>query len=357
MSGSLIWNGTKSYFSKLLLSQESSHDQAYISAAKFINEWRTGKQSFAQETSGSTGKPKTIHISRAQMIASAQRTAKTLNLEKNISALLCINPEFIGGKMMLVRAIEFDWNLTLVPPSSNPEEYLEEDQKFSFAALVPLQLERMLTTDKGRKQLNNIESIIVGGAPISAELEKEIQSLSTQIFSTYGMTETVSHIALKPMNGMNKSDHFTVLDGILVETDYRNCLRIKADVTLNEWIQTNDVVELKGRQFKWLGRADFVINSGGIKIHLDQLENQLSQLLATEVVLLKKTHPQLGETYVAAIVSKNDSTIETLKSVIESSLTKYYKPNELFLIDALPRTASGKTDRIALYEKLKIEKP
>ncbi|KYG74690.1 O-succinylbenzoic acid--CoA ligase [Roseivirga ehrenbergii] len=357
MSGSLIWNGTKSYFSKLILAQESSHDQAYISATKFINEWHTGKQTFAQETSGSTGKPKTIYISRAQMIASAKRTAKTLNLEKDISALLCINPEFIGGKMMLVRAMEFDWNLTLVPPSSNPEEYLEADQKFSFAALVPLQLERMLKTDKGRKQLNNIESIIVGGAPISAQLEKEIQSLSTKVFSTYGMTETVSHIALKPINGANKSDHYTVLDGVSVETDYRDCLRIKADVTLNEWIQTNDVVELKGRQFKWLGRADFVINSGGIKIHLDQLENQLSQLLATEVVLLKKTHPQLGETYVAAIVKKHGSTIETLKSVIESSLTKYYKPNELFLIDALTRTASEKTDRIALYEKLKIEKP
>ncbi|KYG72936.1 AMP-binding protein [Roseivirga echinicomitans] len=355
MSGNLIWNGTKNSFSKLLLSQESSHDQSYISAAKFINEWRSGKESFAQNTSGSTGKPKTIYISRSQMIASAKRTAKALNLDKNISALLCINPEFIGGKMMLVRAMEFEWDLTLVPPSSNPEEHLEDDAKFSFAALVPLQLERMLATEKGRKQLNSIETIIVGGAPISRQLDEDIQSLSAQVFSTYGMTETVSHIALRAMNGANKSDFFTVLDGISVEIDERDCLRIRADVTLNEWIQTNDVMELKGSEFKWLGRADFVINSGGIKIHLDQLENQLEQLLDTEVILLKKSHQQLGETYVAAIVNKHNRTIEELKSAIDSSLEKYHKPNALFLIDILPRTASGKIDRLALSEQLKIE--
>tara|TARA_R110001599_G_scaffold170952_1_gene361346 strand:- start:14040 stop:15107 length:1068 start_codon:yes stop_codon:yes gene_type:complete len=355
MSGNLIWNGTKNSFSKLLLTQEPSHDESYISAAKFINEWRTGKESFAQNTSGSTGKPKTIYISRSQMIASAKRTAKALNLDKNISALLCINPEFIGGKMMLVRAMELEWNLTLVPPNSNPEEHLEDDAKFSFVALVPLQLERMMTTKKGRKQLDNIETIIVGGAPISSQLEADIQSLSTQVFSTYGMTETVSHIALKAMNGSHRSDFFKVLDGISVEIDERDCLRIKGDVTLNQCIQTNDVVELCGSEFKWLGRADFVINSGGIKIHLDQLENQLSELLDTEVVLLKKSHPQLGETYVAVIVNKHNRTIEELKSAIDPILEKYHKPNALYLIDILPRTASGKIDRLALSEQLEIE--
>ncbi|WP_323756171.1 AMP-binding protein [Roseivirga sp.] len=339
----------------MLLSQESSHDESYISAAKFINEWRTGKESFAQNTSGSTGKPKTIYISRSQMIASARRTAKALNLVKGGSALLCINPEFIGGKMMLVRAMELEWNLTLVPPNSNPEEHLENDAKFSFAAFVPLQLECMMAAEKGRKQMNNIETIIVGGAPISAQLEKEIQLLPTKVFSTYGMTETVSHIALKAMNGPNKSDFFKVLDGVSVETDERDCLRIKADVTLNEWIQTNDVVELKGSEFKWFGRADFVINSGGIKIHLDQLENQISELLDSQVILLKKSHPQLGETYVAVIVNKDKGTIDELKSVIESSLAKYHKPHALYLIDILPRTASGKIDRMALSQQLKIE--
>lgn len=355
MSGILIWNETKNYFSKLPLLQESSHNEVYISAAKFINEWLSGKGIFSQKTSGSTGKPKTISIARSQMIASAKRTASALNLDKNVSALLCINPEFIGGKMMLVRAMEFGWDLTLIPPSSNPEDYLTDSPHFSFAALVPLQLQSMMATKKGREQLNNIETIIVGGAPIDPQLENEIQSLSAQVFSTYGMTETVSHIALKAMNGTNKSDLFKVLDGILVDTDKRDCLRIKADVTLDEWIQTNDVVELKGSEFKWLGRADFVINSGGIKIHLDQLESQIGQLLNTEVVLLKKKHDRLGETYMAVITNKNNQTIDQLKLTLESSLAKYHKPNEVYLVETVPRTASGKIDRVALSKQLKIE--
>ncbi|WP_339700945.1 AMP-binding protein [uncultured Roseivirga sp.] len=355
MSGKLIWNGTESYFSKLPLSQESSHDQSYISSAKFINEWQSGKESFAQNTSGSTGKPKTISISRQQMIASAKRTAKALNINKGTSALLCINPEFIGGKMMLVRAMEFEWNLTLVPPSSNPEEHLKKNTPFSFAALVPLQLQSMLGTEKGRAQLNNIDTIIIGGAPIGPQLEAEMQSLSAKVFSTYGMTETVSHIALKSMNGIHRSDLFQILDGISVAIDERNCLRIKADVTLNEWVQTNDVVELRGSEFKWLGRADFVINSGGVKIHLDQLESDIEKLLNTEVVLLKQNHDQLGETFVAVIVNRSNKTSSELKSILESSLAKYHKPNEVYLVDSLPRTSSGKVDRLALCKQLKID--
>ncbi|MGW8123703.1 AMP-binding protein [Roseivirga echinicomitans] len=354
MSGTLIWNGTETLFSKLPLSQELSHE-AYISTAKFINEWCTGKESFNQKTSGSTGKPKIISISRSQMIASAQKTAKVLNLERGASALLCINPAFIGGKMMLVRAMELDWKLTLVPPTSNPEEYLADNTHFTFAALVPLQLQHMLATEKGRKQLNNIETVIVGGAPISLQLETEIQSCTSKIFSTYGMTETVSHIALKPINGLHKSDFFSILEGVSVATDERDCLRIKADVTNNQWIQTNDVVRLKGRTFKWLGRADFVINSGGIKIHLDQLESEIERLLNTEVVLLKMKHPQLGESYTAVIVNEHGQSVVGVQSVLNSSLPKFHKPNSTHFIEKVPRTASGKVDRLSLSKQLKID--
>ena len=168
------------------------------------------------------------------------------------------------------------------------------------------------------------------------------------------MTETVSHIALKAINGPDKSDEFEVLNGIEVETDERDCLKIKGDITNYQWIQTNDIVALKDNKFKWLGRADFVINSGGIKIHLDQLEVKISEALNSRVVLIKKSHPQLGETYVAVIEGDSNKTPEAILSTLEGLLPKYHKPNAVYQVGQIPKTASGKTDRIGLIRQLKI---
>lgn len=350
MSGHIIYKGKKisfSVFGKPQILGLNAIDE-------FLTDWFSGKAQFTLNTSGSTGTPKPIQISRQQMISSAQRTAKALDLAEGANALLCINPAYIGGKMMLVRSIIHNWNLTVIEQTADPSKNIESSAHFEFAAMVPLQLERLLSNEKGIKLLNNIDKIIVGGAPISKSLEEKIQSLNCQVYSTYGMTETVSHIALKTMNGPDKCDEFEVLEGIEVDTDERGCLKIKGDITNYKWVQTNDIVELNDKQFKWIGRADYVINSGGIKIHLDQLELTISEALNTTTVLLKRSHPQLGETFVAVIEGVSDKTPKTILSMLEGLLPKYHKPNAIFQVQTIPKTASGKIDRLGLAKQLDI---
>jgi O-succinylbenzoic acid--CoA ligase len=355
MAGKLILGDDNYSFSNVARLQKSGQYPEFQAIFDFILDWQSGKPSFELFTSGSTGKPKAIAISRHQMIASARRTIKALKLENGISALMCMNPSFIGGKMMLVRAMEFDWDLTVLAPSNNPAQYLSKDSQFSFMALVPMQLENMIDNECGNQILNQTENIIVGGAPISSSLREKLNSITAKVYSTYGMTETISHIALMPMNGPNASDEFEVLDGIEVETDARNCLRIKGDVTNNAWIQTNDVVELKDRHLKWLGRADFVINSGGIKIHLDQLEEQISDILKTEAVLLKIKDASLGESYALVLKEEIIESTENIQSNLKSSLPKYHSPKVILKVEHFLRTESGKIDRLAIKAQLDLD--
>lgn len=346
----MIWDGTKSYFSKVLAQQKSSRSVSTQSAIKFMQEWLAGQQTFEQKTSGSTGKPKPISLRREQMQASAERTAEALNLFKGTKALLCINPDFIGGKMMLVRAMELNWQLTLTEQSSDPSSLLDQSFGFDFAALVPIQVQTLLSTERGRNLLNSIKTIIIGGASISKSLETQLQTLKTIVYSTYGMTETVSHIALKRLNGSEKTSHFQLLSGIEVKQDSRGCLAIKADVTNHKWIQTNDVVELKNRSFQWLGRADFVINSGGIKIHLDQLEEEISEVLGRDVVLIKIPHELYGESYVLVLKEQEAFDHQTMLDRLKTILPKYHSPSAIRSLPVFPLTSSGKIDRVSIYK-------
>jgi o-succinylbenzoate---CoA ligase len=355
MAGKLILGDDNYSFSSMARLQKSGQYPEFPAIFDFILEWQSGKPSFELFTSGSTGKPKAIAITRNQMIASASRTIKALKLENGISALMCMNPSFIGGKMMLVRAMEFDWDLTVLPPSNNPAQHLSKDSRFSFMALVPMQLENMINDECGNQILNQTEHIIVGGAPVSSSLREKLNSITAKVYSTYGMTETISHIALMPLNGPNVSNEFEVLEGIEVETDPRNCLKIKGDVTNNAWIQTNDVVELKRQYFKWLGRADFVINSGGIKIHLDQLEEQISDILKTEVVLLKIKDGSLGESYALVLKKEINESTESIQAILKSALPKYHSPKVIIKVEHFLRTESGKIDRLAIKAQLRLD--
>jgi O-succinylbenzoic acid--CoA ligase len=288
-------------------------------------------------------------LTREQMIFSANRTIKALHLKQGASALMCMNPSFVGGKMMLVRALEFDWDLKVISPNTDPASELTINDDFDFAAMVPMQIENMLTSEKGSRILNQIKTIIVGGAPVSLQLREQLQNLKSSVYNTYGMTETVSHIALMPLNGGNQTDQFKLLEGITAALDQRACLRVKADVTNNEWVQTNDVVTLDANQFKWLGRADFVINSGGIKLHLDQLQVTISTLLAAESRLVKINDQLLGETYTLVLLNNiNRGEAEILK-FLKSRLPKYHAPKNIVLINEFPKTESGKVD----YQKLR----
>ena len=311
----------------------------------FIKSWIQGSSYFQLQTSGSTGQAKIISVSRQQMIASSLMTGQALDLKKGDSALLCLNPNYIGGKMMLVRAMQLGLNLTVIPHVSNPVAEFEDIRQFDFAALVPLQVKALLTTNKGRLLLGSIKNIIVGGAAVEEGLISELQKVKANIFSTYGMTETVSHIALKKLNGDNKSDLFEVLEGVEIALDAHDCLRIKSAVTNNEWISTNDIVDLKGDQsFKWIGRIDNVINSGGVKIQLEQLEMRIQELLpSVNFMISSLKDSQFGEIVVMLTEANELTSKQTV--LLKELLPKYHCPKAFLVIDQLPTTQSGKPDR------------
>lgn len=320
-----------------------------LSAQKFINYWLSGQDTFSITTSGSTGKPKEIEITRAQMTASAQATIKTLNLSEGTKALVCINTSFIGGQMMLVRAIIGNWQIELVEPSMDLSRLVNNDH-YDFAALVPLQVNVLLKSDDGMKLLKSLSKMIIGGAAVSKTLTDKLNKLDTKCFHTYGMTETVSHIGLKPLNGPNKSEWFDLIGDNQIRLNEEDCLAIKGSVTQDQWISTNDLVEIKGSKFKWLGRADLVVNSGGVKILIEDAEEMINHLIPAQslgpIILWKKADEVLGEALVG--ISSSQKTLDYIREnsiALKDQLPKYHWPKTWSLTPAFRFTESGKIDR------------
>ncbi|MDF9795006.1 O-succinylbenzoic acid--CoA ligase [Catalinimonas alkaloidigena] len=321
----------------------------------FCHAWLSGQSSFEINTSGSTGTPKKILISREQMQHSAQATISTLGLKAGDQALVCINTAYIGGKMMLVRGLELGMPLTVIPPSSKPLEAV--DEPIDFTALVPLQLKSMLEADDRRfkHSLNAMKAILVGGAPIDAGLEQSIQDqLKAPVYSTYGMTETVSHIALRKINGPEASDVYEVLPGVEIKQDARACISVKGKVSGEQWLQTNDIVEmLDYRHFRWLGRLDNVVNSGGVKLFADKLEGALQPAIeafkiAERFFLAGLPDEKLGEKLCLIIERKNHLQLaqkEDLIKWMKAQLHPYEVPKQIIQLPEFILSPSGKIRR------------
>lgn len=249
----------------------------------FCQRWLKGEREFDLQTSGSTGNPKNIKIQRQQMEASAQQTIDALQLKPTATALVCLDTKYIAGQMMLVRSLMVGMNIHAEEPSGNPLANIHAGP-IDFAALVPYQVEGVLDTIPGR--LDDIRCAIIGGAAISVALRKKIAGSNCALYATYGMTETISHIALQRLNGSSPQDFFEALPGVILRTEGRGCLCIRTAYLPDEVI-TNDLVEMAGeRKFRWLGRADNVINSGGVKIIPEKIEAIL------EDIFLKLSIPQ-----------------------------------------------------------------
>lgn len=324
------------------------------SIIKFLNDWFKGKEYFIHQTSGSTGKPKEISIKRGQMIVSARQTIKALKLQPAKRALLCINPNFIGGKMMLVRAMVNQMDLIMFDPSANPLGKIPATSRFHFAAMVPLQLRNTINTN-GEK-LNNIEKLIIGGAPVSYGLQKQLSVYKTSIYATYGMTETVSHIGLKKLSPPAEK-YFTVLGDTKLQTDKRGCLTIKGSVTASKTIITNDLVRLiDNAHFEWLGRFDNVINSGGVKVQPEKIESVISQyeILNKNQRFFIAGLPdnRLGQKVTLIVEGKSLLNISELKSLLSVRLNKYEVPQEITTLNKFIDTSSGKIDRAATLRLL-----
>jgi o-succinylbenzoate---CoA ligase len=322
-------------------------------ALRFCNQWTSGQQTFTLKTSGSTGKPKEILIQREQMEASARQTIRYLGLTEKDVALVALGTNYIAGQMMLVRALLANMDCRVVEPAKNPMHNLPEYPPVTFTALVPLQLQAIIEANVPDQinRLNEMKAILIGGAPMSAWLIRACQKLRVPVYATYGMTETVSHIALRPINGPAASEYFTVLQGVEVKQDARECLQIRGAVTRNEWITTSDIVRFHGqRTFQWLGRADYVINSGGIKIFPEQLEGFITEQLSNfsnrqhSLMITALPHPDYGEQVILLFEGfKPDAElIREIFSRVESNWNRYWVPKQIRELPEFTRTANGK---------------
>jgi o-succinylbenzoate---CoA ligase len=321
---------------------------------QFCRDWAEGKEEFILHTSGSTGQPKPITLSRQQMQASARMTGKALQLQSGDRALVCLNTRYIAGTMMLVRGMELGMDMMVIEPSSHPLQPFPADAHFDFTALVPLQLETILTQSPEKLPLlQRMKAIIVGGAPVSYALEETLQRVSAPVYSTYGMTETVSHVALRRLNGSERSEVYTLLEGVHAGVDQRGCLWVSGPVTGYQTVQTNDLVEWSGTTtFRWLGRADNVINSGGVKIQLEKIEQQLDRALHElkihhRFLAFGLPHPTWGQMLCVAIESPPfpPNLEQRLKQALSKSVGRYEVPRQFFYCPSFPETPTGKMDR------------
>jgi O-succinylbenzoic acid--CoA ligase len=317
----------------------------------FIRSWLQGVDSFNLHTSGSTGAPKEITLTRKQLQQSAQRTIQALDLSQNDAALICLDTKYIAGKMMLVRALEANMKIIAVEPTSNPLLKLPLETSISFAAFVPLQLQEMLKHSEFVKKLNQLKNIIVGGGSVNASLQADTQILTCTVYSTYGMTETVSHIALQRLNGTEVSDHFTVLPGIHIEVDDRGCLVIQLP-EFSEKIITNDLVDLLSpTSFRWLGRFDNVINSGGFKVSPEKIEKVVEHIfqerkINRSFIVCGIPDDRLGQKLILVIEGFPISGQKKILSALQQHLHPYEIPKQIFNIREFIRTETGKINRI-----------
>ncbi len=314
----------------------------------FCKQWLSGQTEFEQETSGSTGKPKLIKITRAQMQISAEQTVSALNLKANDTALVCVNPAFIAGKMMLVRAFEHQLKIIIVAPSLNPLEKVKVP--FHFAAMIPAQIAHTLKNKSTKQKLKNCKAILVGGAPVSSQLATEISKLHTPIYATYGMTETVSHIALKRLSIPNE-DHFTAIGDVKLQTNNQKQLLIKGSITNNKELITNDRVKLlSSSTFKWLGRIGNVVNSGGIKIQLEEVEESITLIFSqlgveNRFFLAKKVDKTWGEVIILYIENNPQLSTTNLLATLKNNLKKYTCPKEVIYVRKFNETSTGKINK------------
>lgn len=306
----------------------------------FLEAWFNKDEFITVTTSGSTGTPKPIQLKKDYMKNSALATGEFFNIKENTTALLCMSTNFIAGKMMLVRALVLGWKLDYISPVSNP--LIITKRKYNFAAMVPLQLQNSL------KEINRIDKLIVGGGVVSNTLIEALQNIKTKVFATYGMTETITHIAVKKLNNFKTTTTFyNALPNVIIYKDERNCLVIKADKVSDELVITNDVVQLVSEtQFEWLGRYDNVINSGGIKLQPEKIEEKLTSVIDRRFFVAGIPDTILGQKLIL-IVEKDSGNVKELKQEIltHTSLSKYEIPKEIYFVNDFIETETKKIQR------------
>lgn len=331
---------------------------------EFISEWNDEAQTIHVQTSGSTGAPKKMNVRKDRMIESAKMTCDFLGLRPGDTALLCMNLDYIGAKMMVVRSLVRQLHLVQVAPSGHPLATV--DVPITFAAMVPLQVYNSLHVPEEREKLRQIKHLIIGGGAIDDVLAAQLHDFPHAVWSTYGMTETLSHIALRRLNGLESSSWYTPLQGIKVSTNADDCLVIDAPKLCDTPIVTNDIAEIRATStsegknalaFRIIGRRDNVINSGGVKIQMEELERLMRPFLTMPYMVTKRKSEKFGEIVVLMVEKEGDdegATVEekselpmlrAILRLLHRALPRYWEPRLYLSVDRIPMTETGKLNR------------
>ena len=314
---------------------------------EFLAQWNDTSDVIEVHTSGSTGKPKRLLVEKRRMVNSARITCDFLGLKEGDTALLCMPLDYIAGKMVVVRSLVSHLHLISVMPSSHPLK--DVTQPIDFAAMVPLQVYSSLQEPAERERLMSIRHLIIGGGAIDDSLESQLQQFPNAVWSTYGMTETLSHIALRRISGENSSLWYSPLDGVDVSLSSDSCLEIYAPQVNPEKLHTNDIAELRtlpdgSKEFRILGRKDNVIDSGGIKIQAEEVERLLRPHLSCGFMITKVSDARLGEA-VTLLVESDD--VDNILAVCKHVLPRHWVPCHIFPESHIPITETGKPARAA----------
>ena len=312
----------------------------------FLSDWFDDQDYLSVQTSGSTGKPKALDIPKRFFINSARMTLDFLRLKSGDRALLCLSPTYIAGKMMVVRALIGGLKLTLVSPQVSA--ILNLDDVFAFSAMVPTQVQTILNRPAGLDKISMIGKLLIGGGPISRELEERLSTLDNQIFATYGMTETVSHIALRRLNGPDHSPYYKTLSGVKIRADENNCLIIDAPTLADKTIHTTDLVKMVGDdEFDVIGRFDHVINSGGIKHYPEVIEQKLVPFITDRFIISSLPDTRLGEKLILIIEAEDRLKYngKKLEKTLKENLLPYEVPKKVFFLGAFPVVGNDKLSR------------
>ena len=326
---------------------------------EFLDEWNNDSERVLVHTSGSTGAPKPLWVDKRRMEASARITCDFLGLKEGDTALLCMPLDYIAGKMMVVRSLVRKLKLIVVEPTGHPLSNTTPHQlprELTFAAMVPMQVYNSLQVPEERERLRLIKHLIIGGGAIDDALARELEDFPNYVWSTYGMTETLSHIALRRLNGAEASEWYTPFDNVRISQSEDGCLVIDAPEVCAERLVTNDIVEISQGRFRVVGRKDNVICSGGIKIQAEEVERALKPHLHVPFMITKRKDSKFGEIVVMMVECRGERKEESGERIEESlktclqrlcreHLPKYWQPRDFVFVEKIPMTETGKIAR------------
>lgn len=309
---------------------------------EFVSDWQSDSPTLLVHTSGSTGKPKPMLVEKRRMEASARITCGFLGLRAGDTALLCMPLDFIAGKMVVVRSLVWGLRLMAVEPSGHPLKGLTESP--TFAAMVPMQVYNSLKVEEERRLLRDIKHLIIGGGAINRDMAEELRGFPNAVWSTYGMTETLSHIALRRLSGAEASEWYEPFDGVGVTTNADGCLVIDAPAVCAHPLVTNDIAEIApdGRRFRIRGRRDNVVCSGGLKLQIEDMEARLQPHLNVPYMISKRPDDKFGEAVVLLAVTDD---MESVCEVCRKHMPRYEQPRYFLAVSELPMTPTGKPAR------------